>query len=132
MMQRETKQRKIILETLKEYPMHPNANQLVELIVNKYKDFSVATVFRNLKQLAKEGIIKKIDGLDNTTHFDHNIHPHYHFLCKKCGKIYDVSDNIAPELIKKAEGETGFIIEEHDIILQGICKNCIEKGDKND
>ena len=131
-MQRETKQRKIILETLKEYPLHPNANQLVELIVNKYKDFSVATVFRNLKQLAEEGIIKKIDGLDNTTHFDHNIHQHYHFLCKKCGKIYDVSDNIAPELIKKAESETGFIIEEHDIILQGICKNCIEKGDKND
>ena len=131
-MQRETKQRKIILETLKEYPVHPNANQLVELIVNKYKDCSVATVFRNLKQLAKEGIIKKIDGLDNTTHFDHNIHQHYHFLCKKCGKIYDVSDNIAPELIKKAENETGFIIEEHDIVLQGICKNCIEKGDKND
>ena len=131
-MQRNTKQRNIILETLKEYPIHPNANQLVQLIVNKHKDFSVATVFRNLKQLAEEGIIKKIDGLDNTTHFDHNTHQHYHFLCKKCGKIYDVSDNIAPELIKKAESETGFIIEEHDIVLQGICKNCIEKGDKND
>ena len=131
-MQRNTKQRNIILETLKEYPIHPNANQLVQLIVNKHKDFSVATVFRNLKQLAKEGIIKKIDGLDNTTHFDHNTHQHYHFLCKKCGKIYDVSDNIAPELIKKAESETGFIIEEHDIVLQGICKSCIGKGDTND
>ena len=131
-MQRNTKQRNIILETLKEYPIHPNANQLVQLIVNKHKDFSVATVFRNLKQLAEEGIIKKIDGLDNTTHFDHNTHQHYHFLCKKCGKIYDVSDNIAPELIKKAESETGFIIEEHDIVLQGICKSCIGKGDTND
>lgn len=131
-MQRNTKQRNIILETLKEYPIHPNANQLVQLIVNKHKDFSVATVFRNLKQLAEEGIIKKIDGLDNTTHFDHNTHQHYHFLCKKCGKIYDVSNNIAPELIKKAESETGFIIEEHDIVLQGICKNCIGKGDTND
>lgn len=85
---------------------------------------SLATVYRNLNQLAENGIIRRIDGLDGSVHFDHNLCKHYHFICTKCNKVYDVVYDIAPDLADKVLAETGLFVESFDISLKGICPNC--------
>lgn len=123
-----SRQREIILETLKENVVHPTAEYLYEKVRKKDENISLATLYRNLNKLATEGIIKKIDGLETSSHFDHNTYSHYHFICDKCGKIFDVDCNIAPDLILKTEKETGYKIKGHDIIFHGLCNEC--KGEK--
>jgi len=122
-----SRQREIILETLTENVVHPTAEYLHEKVKEKDPKISLATLYRNLNKLAENGIIKKIDGLEPSSHFDHNTHKHYHFICTKCGKVYDVSAEVAPELIEKTQKLTDFTINSHDVVFTGICKDCKNK-----
>lgn len=119
-----SKQREIILDTLKNNVVHPTAEYIYEILKKEDSKISLATLYRNLNQLAENGIIKKIDGLESSSHYDHNTQAHYHFICDNCKKVFDVSCGIAPDIVKKIEDETGFIVSSHDIIIHGICKNC--------
>ena len=121
-----SRQREIILDTLTRNAVHPTAETLYNIIKKENPDtnLGIATVYRNLSKLADSGIIKRIEGLENSEHFDHNTHIHYHFLCNQCGKVYDINESVAPNLVKNTEDETGFIITDCDIAFHGICKDC--------
>lgn len=119
-----SRQREIITDTLTNNVIHPTAETLYEIIKKKYPETSKATLYRNLSQLAELGLIKKIDGLETSAHFDHNTCLHYHFICEKCGKVFDVSSDVAQNIVGKAEEETGFEIKNHEIVFHGICRNC--------
>ena len=126
-MARTSKLKEVVLNALKDKVIHPSADELYRSISQDSTSIGAATVYRNLQALAEEGIIKKIDGLENSSHFDHNTHRHYHFICDKCKKIFDVTDAVAPNVEKNAEDETGFKINGHDILFHGICSECIKK-----
>ncbi|MBS5803178.1 MAG: transcriptional repressor [Brachyspira sp.] len=119
-----SRQREIILDTLKSNVVHPTAEYIYSILQKENPKISLATLYRNLNQLAEHGIIKKIDGLEQSSHYDHNTHAHYHFICDNCKKVYDISSAIAPELVERAETETDFQILGHDIVFHGICKEC--------
>ena len=57
-------------------------------------------------------------------HFDHHTHNHYHFICQKCNKVYDVPYDIAPHLAQDVLARCGLIVESCDIALRGICNEC--------
>lgn len=119
-----SKQREIILETLKENVVHPTAEYLYSVLQKTHPKISLATLYRNLNQLAENGIIKKIDGLETSSHFDHNTHEHYHFICTECGKVFDIDASVAPDLASKTEDMTGFKVITHDAVFCGICNDC--------
>jgi Fur family peroxide stress response transcriptional regulator len=121
-----SKQREIIYNTLVENAVHPTAEKLHEIIRKKdpASNIGIATVYRNLKLMSDNGQIKKISGLEDSEHFDHNVHEHYHFICDKCKKVFDVDADIAPNLIQNVLNKTGFKINSYDITLHGICKDC--------
>ncbi|CDE60060.1 putative uncharacterized protein [Fusobacterium sp. CAG:439] len=122
-----SRQREIILETLKSNVVHPTAEYLYAILKAKAPNISLATLYRNLNQLADNGVIKKIDGLEAPSHYDHNTHEHYHFICDECKRVFDVSSDVAPNIVQKTEEELGFIVKKHDIIFNGICRDCLEK-----
>ncbi len=126
-----SRQRELVLSTLKENVVHPTAEYLYEILKDKNPKISLATLYRNLNQLAQAGIIKKIDGLETSAHFDHNTHNHYHFICDKCKKVFDISADVAPDIVAKTQDETGFYIKGHDIVFHGLCSECKNsKGEK--
>lgn len=55
-----SRQREIILETLKENVVHPTAEYLYGILQEKAPNISLATLYRNLNQLAENGIIKRL------------------------------------------------------------------------
>jgi len=124
-----SKQREIILDTLAKNPVHPTADELLELLHNENSDIGYTTLYRNLNQLARAGVIKKIDGLEISAHFDHNTFNHYHFICDKCGRVFDVPAGVAPDLVKNARLATGFDIISHDILFHGLCSECKKRKD---
>ena len=119
-----SRQREVVLDTLKQNVIHPTAEKLYSIIQIEYPEVSKATLYRNLSQLAEAGIIKKIDGLENSAHFDYNTCLHYHFICEKCGKVFDISEGVAHDVVQKAEQETGFKINSHEIVFHGLCRDC--------
>ena len=118
-----SKQRDIILNTLKENVVHPNAEYLYERVHEVEPTISKGTLYRNLNQLTEKGIIKKIDGLEASAHFDHNTHEHYHFICENCRRIYDIDKDVVG-VISDESMPKGFKITWQDIIFRGICPEC--------
>ena len=125
-----SRQRELILDTLKDNVVHPSADYLYAIIKNELPNISLATVYRNLNKLAESGTIKKIEGLENSVHFDHNTHEHYHFICLNCKKIFDVTSDIAPDLNDKVSEKSGHKVVYHEITFRGICNECIRKGEE--
>lgn len=119
-----SKQRELILKTIQNNMIHPTADCVYELVRGEMPNISLATVYRNLNMLAETGMIRRIVGLDGSVHFDHNLCNHYHFICTKCNKVYDVTYDIAPGLADKVNAETGLDVESYDINLKGICHSC--------
>lgn len=122
-----SKQREIILDTLSKNAIHPTAEALLEFLKRNDSNVGMTTLYRNLNQLADAGLIKKIDGLEPSAHFDHNTFEHYHFICEKCKKVYDIPSSVAPYLVKNTTEATGFDITSHDIVFHGICSECKRK-----
>ena len=122
-----SKQRELILKTLQENVVHPTADFIYECLKEIMPSVSLATVYRNLNQLAANGMIRKIEGLDGSVHFDHNLTQHYHFICTKCNKVYDVPYDIAPNLAGKVMSETGLFVENYEISFKGTCPECHKK-----
>jgi len=119
-----SKQREHILKTLCENAVHPTAEELYTLARRDMPSLSLATVYRNLNRLADGGLIRRIEGLDGFVRFDHNLCNHYHFICTKCNKVYDVAYDIAPDLAGKVLAETGLFVDSAEITLRGVCPDC--------
>lgn len=124
---RNSKQKDVILRALEEHRVHPTADELYKYIHQEHSEIGVATVYRNLNKLAERGMIKKIIGLDGSSHFDSCTDPHYHFICSCCGKIYDIPMNIGIDLIAKAEEFTDCKITSMEMTFRGMCRQCEDK-----
>lgn len=125
-----SKQRELILKILQENVVHPTADFIYEHLKEKLPTISLATVYRNLNQLAENGMIRKIEGLDGSVRFDHNLTSHYHFICTTCNKVYDIPYDIAPNLAGKVLSKTGLLVNNYDISFKGICPECHNKTTK--
>lgn len=119
-----SKQRELIYEQLKSNPIHPTAEEVYLQLKPHHPNISLATVYRNLNKLAESSIIKKIQGLDASDRFDHNTHEHYHFICEKCRRVYDVNLELLSYINDKVKD---YNIKSFDLLLKGICNNCKEK-----
>ena len=58
-----SRQRKKILETLKNNVVHPSADYIHRILKEENSEIGLATVYRNLNKLAENGTIKKLQGL---------------------------------------------------------------------
>ena len=120
---RDTIQRRLILAALEELDIHATAEQVYGHVCAAYPSISKATVYRNLRQMAESGEIADIGILDGSTHYDHRLHRHYHFVCESCGRIFDVAGNIGE--LCAAIGETDkHEIRGHSLHFAGLCRDC--------
>ena len=60
MKNRNTMQRRLVLETVQQLQTHPNAESIYQAVAAKHPQISKATVYRNLKLLAQQGAILHI------------------------------------------------------------------------
>ncbi len=122
-----TIQRDAILKYLKQNKNHPTAQEVYDVIKKEMPHISLATVYRNLNLMAKDGLILKIE-INKEQHFDGNACSHQHFICKKCGKIFDLFNEKITKYVIKQSKVKGFKIECANIMLSGYCKNCLTGG----
>lgn len=119
-----SKQRERILDLLQNTGMHPTATWIYDQLKKEFPDLSLGTVYRNLNILIEQGLVKKIDFGSTFDRFDANTSEHYHFICERCGAIYDLKMPVISSLNKKVEEEGNFEVHHHRIEFYGICEKC--------
>ncbi|MCL2833629.1 MAG: transcriptional repressor [Treponema sp.] len=126
-MQRNTLQRQIILDVLKKLKTHPTVEDIYAEIQKEYPSISKTTVYRNLRQLAKNKLIRAVSLQDGLERYDSHAEMHYHCRCKNCGKIFDVEIEYVPGIDELVHKKYGFQVDEHDIVFMGTCTECGKK-----
>lgn len=117
-----SRQRELIYNTLAANKIHPSADEIYNMLKGDNPSLSLATVYRNLNQLAENNEILKVQIPGQKDRFDCDAHEHYHFVCNKCGCVYDIEKHSLPApLSGTIEGHS---ITSFDLTINGICKNC--------
>ncbi len=128
MKQRSTRQRRLVLKTVRELRDHPSADQIYLEARGDDARISRGTVYRNLNLLVENGEVRhvRIPGLDR---FDWRVEPHYHLLCSGCGGVTDapIAYNDA---LDEAFRKRGYAVSGHMTVFEWICPACGEKADR--
>lgn len=121
-----SKQRESIKNFLVTRYDHPTAETVYLNIRKEFPNISLGTVYRNLNLLAEIGEIQKLSPGIGPDRFDGNPAPHYHFICRHCGCVMDLTvsglDHINILAGQDFDGE----IEGHITYFYGACPSCKE------
>ena len=128
MMKRNTIQRSLVLETVNRLRSHATAEEVFAAIAQEHPTVSRATVYRNLNSLAESGEIRKMAIPGGPDRYDHRCHNHYHAMCQRCGRVFDIEMAYIEDLEKEIEDAHGFAVSGHDIMFRGVCPDCQRKA----
>lgn len=114
-------QRIIIYKYLIENQIHPSIDQIYNSLKENNPTLSKTTVYNTIRLFIENGILSKIYCDDKEMRYDINTHNHMHFVCDKCGEIYDIKSDNKVFQIDEIQGHK---INHTSISFRGICKNC--------
>lgn len=112
------------MEALRSTKSHPTADWIYGKIKGTFPNLSLGTIYRNLRILKAQGQIQELAFGSTFDRFDGNVLPHPHFICRKCGRVYDINIPYDKELNKKAKIASNCMIDSHSIEFHGKCNNC--------
>jgi Fe2+ or Zn2+ uptake regulation protein len=121
-----TAQRLEIISLLARDMTHPGAGDILKKVRKKTPRISMSTVYYTLDMLKKEGLIHEIEFYDRDNRYDVNVSNHINLICKKCGKIADLT-GVLPFSAEAVEIRTGFQPVGMRYEYYGYCKECRRK-----
>ncbi len=119
-----SKQRDALLNIIKNVTNHPTADWLYVELKKEFPNISLATVYRNLNLLVGEGDIIRLDCGGDSERYDGNVKKHYHFMCRNCSEIKDVSLSYEPDFNELLEAGSELKIEDSVLFFYGLCEKC--------
>lgn len=124
---RMTRQKKLILEILRATTTHPTADWVYEQARKKIPDISLGTIYRNLGNLKVAGKIMELNYGSTFSRYDGNPSNHYHFVCRSCGKVFDVDLVVLTDLENAVSRQMGMQVTGHRLEFYGVCCECREQ-----
>jgi Fur family transcriptional regulator, ferric uptake regulator len=126
-MERNTKQRDAIRQALRDAARPLSPQELLDAASESVPNLGIATVYRTIKSLLEDGDIVPVELPGGGTRYETaHLHHHHHFHCRQCDRVYEV-EGCPGDLRKLAP--RGFKTERHEIVLSGLCAQCV-KGKK--
>ncbi|MCI2429894.1 transcriptional repressor [Candidatus Acetothermia bacterium] len=119
---RATKQRQAIYAALQGDTSHPTAEEIYLKVKRQLPHISLGTVYRNLKLLVEQNLVKEIAVAEGPARYDFRTDDHQHFLCDTCGRVYDLKVSLGLQL-RELE-RTGFTVQRRQLVLYGLCPRC--------
>jgi len=124
---RMTRQRKVILEELRNVYTHPSADEIYEMVRKRLPRISLGTVYRNLEILSASGEIQKLELGCTQKRFDGVADAHYHIRCIDCDRVDDAPPEFDVAINYELKGVTDYKIIGHKLEFIGICPACLNR-----
>ena len=120
---RNTKQRKLVLDAVRQSYNHPTADEIYNALRAQDDKISRGTVYRKSQSLSR----RRRDPLHQDAGrqpLDRTIEPHAHIICTSCSRVIDVPLPFDAQLDAKASEQIGWNVTSHYTIFEGLCPNC--------
>ncbi|MCR4901876.1 MAG: transcriptional repressor [Butyrivibrio sp.] len=127
-----SKQREMIYDFLRTRTDHPTADIVYRGVKSDCPNISLGTVYRNLMLLSELGQIQRLNVGDGVEHFDPVTTEHNHFICKKCGRIFDLEMDDVSNLNELAAKQIAGKIDYHKVFFYGTCQECLDDNGNDD
>ena len=119
--------RRAVIELLGRQQCCLTAQEIFDQLRGEGRRVGIASVYRALEQLSRDGFVQRVELGSGTTRFE-PIHAggehHHHLVCDDCGKVEAFADDELERVIHDLETQTGYTIAGHDVVLRGLCDTC--------
>jgi Fe2+ or Zn2+ uptake regulation protein len=83
-----------------------------------------SSVFRAVVWLEQQGDALRVDLGDGKARYEAVGDHHEHVQCERCGSVAVVPGCVLEDATKEIERSTGFRLQEHRLVLTGLCPTC--------
>jgi Fur family transcriptional regulator, ferric uptake regulator len=125
-----TRQRALIWQALTAEPdRHLSASELVARVRADLPRVNASTVYRTLDRLVADGLVLRTDlGADRVFYEPAHDHRHHHLVCRTCGGVTHVHDELLRDALERLQAASGFALGEEEITFFGTCAACRKGG----
>lgn len=120
-------QRLAVMDYLLRHRTHPTVDEIYNALVGDIPTLSKATVYNTLRLLTETGAAQQLTINEHCTHYDAEVSPHAHFLCRRCGKLVDIPLR-RENLLRAAEIPEGYTVDVSELYFKGLCPDCSGKA----
>lgn len=121
-MERNTRQRSAIRDAIAQADRPLLPQEVLEAAQLQVPGLGIATVYRNLKALVEEGLLRPVNLPGENPRFELAAQRHHHhFQCSACQRVFDV--HACPGNLAHL-APPGFTVDDHDLTLYGRCADC--------
>lgn len=113
-----------IMQYLIDHDTHPTVEDVYQGLCKELPTLSRTTVYNTLRMFSERGAAILITIDERRVCYDSVREHHSHFLCKKCGKVFNMPSSSIDPPKPRAGVDEGFRIDEVQIYYKGLCKDC--------
>ncbi|HIE90217.1 MAG: ferric iron uptake transcriptional regulator [Methylophilaceae bacterium] len=104
---------------------HLSAEDVYKMLLSSGDDVGLATVYRVLTQFDDAGLLIRHHFESGKAVFELNQGDHHdHIVCVKCGIVEEFYDEEIERRQQKAAESRGFKIQDHSLMIYGVCEKC--------
>ncbi|MBE6644161.1 MAG: transcriptional repressor [Ruminococcaceae bacterium] len=118
-----TRQKACVLDVIRGDKCHHTADEIFALAAKRLPGISRATVYNNLKALAKDKLIRRITAEGAADRYDSSYIPHGHLFCTECGRVVDFE---IPDFSSRLMAYTDGRMDSYELKVRYVCKECAE------
>nr|WP_280492608.1 Fur family transcriptional regulator [Nocardia asiatica] len=123
---RVTRPRVAVLSAVHQHP-HADTESIIRAVRSDLPEVSHQTVYDSLNALTAVGLVRRIQPSGSVARYETRVGDnHHHVVCRACGVIGDVDCAVGEAPCLSASDDSGFSIDEAEVIYWGLCPDCLE------
>ena len=123
---RVTRPRLAVLSAVHANP-HADTDGIIAVVRGALGEVSHQAVYDVLRALTAAGLVRRIQPRGSVVRYESRVGDnHHHVVCRSCGVIADVDCAVGYTPCLTAADDSGFEIDEAEVIYWGRCPGCAE------
>lgn len=122
---RVTSPRLAVLTAVHQHP-HADTDTILSRVRDTLGAVSHQAVYDVLRVLTTAGLLRRIQPMGTVARYETRVGDnHHHLVCRSCGVIVDVDCAVGDAPCLTALDDTGFAVDEAEVIYWGRCPDCL-------
>ncbi|MGW0231513.1 Fur family transcriptional regulator [Actinopolymorpha singaporensis] len=128
---RVTRPRMAVLSAVHDLP-HADTDSIIGAVRRNLGIVSHQAVYDVLHALTGAGLVRRIQPLGSVARYEARVGDnHHHVVCRSCGAIADVDCAVGETPCLTAADDSGFEIDEAEVIYWGRCPDCVASSNQH-
>ena len=125
---RVTRPRLAVLNAVRAHP-HADTDSIISAVREDLPEVSHQAVYDSMHAMTAAGLVRRIQPSGSVARYESRVGDnHHHMVCRSCGLIADVDCALGEAPCLTASDDSGFSIDEAEVIYWGLCPDCSAAG----